>query len=182
MSEEGAGICYCKLPENVERNENALAEAIEAYSEMIKKQEMDLHCLKETGPCDPIDHNRCSSVSNAKESLSLAYNERGQLKYLLVDFHGAVQDYSMAIELVRENATSLYNRGQIYYRLGTDIEKRICISKHIGFCWISEHSLAGGRCLFMLVCSANISAFLYMNKLQRLKQISSMKLFSINLF
>ena len=47
-----------------------------------------------------------------------ALNERGHTKYLQVDFNGAVEDYSTAIILKPDFSLALYNRGQIFYRLG----------------------------------------------------------------
>ena len=53
-----------------------------------------------------------------KAILALARNNRGHLRYLTVDFHGAVRDYTAAIELDPSLAVSYYNRGQIHYRMG----------------------------------------------------------------
>lgn len=50
--------------------------------------------------------------------LALARNNLGHLRYLTVDFHGAVQDYTAAIELDPCLAVPYYNRGQIHYRMG----------------------------------------------------------------
>lgn len=47
-----------------------------------------------------------------------AYNSRGHIKYLWVDFPGAIEDYSQAIERDPSFATAHYNRGQVLYRLG----------------------------------------------------------------
>ena len=47
-----------------------------------------------------------------------AYNSRGQVKYLSVDFPGAVSDYSRALERDPSFAVAWYNRGQVRYRLG----------------------------------------------------------------
>ena len=57
-------------------------------------------------------------TSNGKAILALARNNRGHLRYLTVDFHGAVQDYTVAIQLDPSLAVSYYNRGQIHYRMG----------------------------------------------------------------
>ncbi|KAI3364226.1 hypothetical protein L3Q82_011031 [Scortum barcoo] len=50
--------------------------------------------------------------------LAAAYNNRGQIKYLRVDFSEAVEDYTSAIETDSRFETPLYNRGLIHYRLG----------------------------------------------------------------
>ncbi|XP_042359715.1 tetratricopeptide repeat protein 32 [Plectropomus leopardus] len=51
-------------------------------------------------------------------SLATAYNNRGQIKYLRVDFHEAVEDYTSAIQTDSRFETPFYNRGLIHYRLG----------------------------------------------------------------
>ena len=50
--------------------------------------------------------------------LAEAYNNRGQIKYLRVDFDGAIEDYTNALKLDKNFAVAYYNRGQIHYRLG----------------------------------------------------------------
>lgn len=50
--------------------------------------------------------------------MALALNNRGQLKYLGVDFDGAVEDYTKALSLDKELSSSYYNRGTIFYRMG----------------------------------------------------------------
>lgn len=58
------------------------------------------------------------------EDLATAYNNRGQIKYLRVDFYEAMDDYTRAIEVRPSFEIPYYNRGLILYRLG----------KPIGFC------------------------------------------------
>ncbi|GAA6228833.1 tetratricopeptide repeat protein 32 [Lates japonicus] len=50
--------------------------------------------------------------------LATAYNNRGQIKYLRVDFHEAVEDYTSAIQTDSQFEIPFYNRGLIHYRLG----------------------------------------------------------------
>ena len=50
--------------------------------------------------------------------LARVWNDRGHLKYLRVDFYGAVTDFTQAIKLDNDFAVPFYNRGQIYYRMG----------------------------------------------------------------
>lgn len=50
--------------------------------------------------------------------LATAYNNRGQIKYLRVDFTEAVEDYTAAIQTDSRFETPFYNRGLIRYRLG----------------------------------------------------------------
>ncbi|KAM3861444.1 tetratricopeptide repeat protein 32 [Diretmus argenteus] len=51
-------------------------------------------------------------------NLATALNNRGQIKYLRVDFREAVEDYTTAIEADCQFEIPLYNRGLIHYRLG----------------------------------------------------------------
>uniref|UniRef100_UPI0037E80AFD tetratricopeptide repeat protein 32 n=1 Tax=Semicossyphus pulcher TaxID=241346 RepID=UPI0037E80AFD len=51
-------------------------------------------------------------------NLATAYNNRGQIKYLRVDFHEAVEDYTSAIQSDSRFEIPFYNRGLIHYRLG----------------------------------------------------------------
>ncbi|MBN3277417.1 TTC32 protein, partial [Polyodon spathula] len=52
------------------------------------------------------------------EDLAVAYNNRGQVKYLRVDFYDAMEDYTSAIRAKKDFAVPYYNRGLIRYRLG----------------------------------------------------------------
>ncbi|KAF3702954.1 Tetratricopeptide repeat protein 32 [Channa argus] len=51
-------------------------------------------------------------------NLATAYNNRGQIKYLRVDFREAVEDYTSAIQADSQFEIPFYNRGLIHYRLG----------------------------------------------------------------
>ena len=50
--------------------------------------------------------------------LARVWNDRGHLKYLQVDFYGAMVDFTQAIQLDNDFAVPFYNRGQIHYRMG----------------------------------------------------------------
>ena len=113
--EEGLCLCHCKISNSIKENECLLEKAIEAYSDMISKQENHPYSFAENNVCENCRQN--GEQMGTRRALSFAYNERGQLKYLLVNFDGAVQDYTKAITL-HPNAIALYNRGQIYYRMG----------------------------------------------------------------
>lgn len=63
-------------------------------------------------------HNSSLEINEWLDILGNAYNYRGQIKYLRVDFDEAVDDYSQAIKLCPHFAIAYYNRGQIHYRLG----------------------------------------------------------------
>ncbi|XP_070705703.1 tetratricopeptide repeat protein 32 [Pempheris klunzingeri] len=61
----------------------------------------------------------CSQSRQCEASnLATAYNNRGQIKYLRVDFDEAVEDYTSAIQTDDQFETPFYNRGLIHYRLG----------------------------------------------------------------
>ncbi|KAH9383280.1 hypothetical protein HPB48_024400 [Haemaphysalis longicornis] len=63
--------------------------------------------------------------------LAIAYNERGQLFYRMIEFDKAVEDYTEAIKYCGALAAPYYNRGTIRYRMGyfdlalPDMEKAV---------------------------------------------------------
>jgi len=63
------------------------------------------------------DRKDCGSPDLLAE-LTDAYNSRGHIRYLWVEFDEAIEDYSEAIKLDPKFAVAYYNRGQIHYRLG----------------------------------------------------------------
>lgn len=83
---------------NSEFKKKNFKEAEELYTKFISS------CLKSRA-CEAGD-------------LATAYNNRGQIKYLRVDFHEAIEDYSSATEADSQFETPFYNRGLIHYRLG----------------------------------------------------------------
>ncbi len=66
-----------------------------------------------------IETRRSVEGPENTEELSEAFNTRGQIRYLWVDFDEAVQDYTEAIRRSSHHAVAYYNRGQVHYRLGT---------------------------------------------------------------
>uniref|UniRef100_A0A8C9PBR9 Tetratricopeptide repeat domain 32 n=1 Tax=Spermophilus dauricus TaxID=99837 RepID=A0A8C9PBR9_SPEDA len=64
-------------------------------------------------PIGPHPGSKC-----IPEDLATAYNNRGQIKYLRVDFFEAMDDYTSAIEVQPNFEVPYYNRGLILYRLG----------------------------------------------------------------
>ncbi|NXR10120.1 TTC32 protein, partial [Semnornis frantzii] len=50
--------------------------------------------------------------------LATAFNDRGQIKYLRVEFAAAMEDYTAAIECQPGFEVPYYNRGLVLYRLG----------------------------------------------------------------
>lgn len=59
-------------------------------------------------------HRDCEAIT-----VATAYNNRGQIKYLRVDFQEAVEDFTSAIQADSSFDVPLYNRGLVHYRLGT---------------------------------------------------------------
>ncbi|KAK6167432.1 hypothetical protein SNE40_021464 [Patella caerulea] len=53
-----------------------------------------------------------------RSKLALAYNNRGYLRYLKVDFDEAIVDYTAGLKFDPKMHFSYYNRGLIHYRLG----------------------------------------------------------------
>lgn len=70
---------------------------------------------------DFINSERELRQSEHRQELIDAYNSRGHIRYLWVEFDDAIDDYSAAIELDPNFAVAYYNRGQIHYRLGTNL-------------------------------------------------------------
>uniref|UniRef100_A0A8C6TL83 Tetratricopeptide repeat domain 32 n=1 Tax=Neogobius melanostomus TaxID=47308 RepID=A0A8C6TL83_9GOBI len=60
----------------------------------------------------------CSRSSCDATDLATAFNNRGQIRYLRVDFTEAVEDYTCAIQAQAHFPVPYYNRGLIHYRLG----------------------------------------------------------------
>ncbi|XP_040283299.1 tetratricopeptide repeat protein 32 [Bufo bufo] len=83
---------------NAELEKRHLEAAEELYGKIIERCERN---------------SKCST-----EELSIAYNNRGQIKYFRVDFYEAMDDYTEAIRLKPKFEVPYYNRGLILYRLG----------------------------------------------------------------
>ncbi|KAJ6653752.1 hypothetical protein lerEdw1_008724 [Lerista edwardsae] len=66
-----------------------------------------------------VEHCACVGTSQCpSRALATALNNRGQIKYLRVDFYEAMDDYTSAIEAEPNFEVPYYNRGLILYRLG----------------------------------------------------------------
>jgi len=61
--------------------------------------------------------------------LSIAYNNRGQCHYQLVNFPEAIADYTTSLTYNPLNHTTLYNRAQVLYRLSEFSKARCDIVK-----------------------------------------------------
>ncbi|XP_065198192.1 tetratricopeptide repeat protein 32-like [Sycon ciliatum] len=83
---------------------------------------IDLTQLEDRQKAEPLydafiaKHGSCTEPADRK-LLGLAYNNRGQIKYMRVDFNEASVDYTQAIECDPQLSVAFYNRGQIHYRL-----------------------------------------------------------------
>ncbi|KAK7091917.1 tetratricopeptide repeat protein 32-like [Littorina saxatilis] len=85
-------------------------EAIKAYTDFITQC---CSCYeKEVELPEVLEQTRAR-----KEKLALAYNNRGFLYYLKVEFKLAAQDYTHALNYNPNMAVAYYNRGLIHYRL-----------------------------------------------------------------
>ncbi|XP_061478639.1 tetratricopeptide repeat protein 32 isoform X2 [Rhineura floridana] len=66
-----------------------------------------------------VEHCACSGKSRQScHDLATAFNNKGQIKYLRVDFYEAMDDFTSAIEVQPDFEVPYYNRGLILYRLG----------------------------------------------------------------
>uniref|UniRef100_A0A8C3B8N9 Tetratricopeptide repeat domain 32 n=1 Tax=Cairina moschata TaxID=8855 RepID=A0A8C3B8N9_CAIMO len=60
----------------------------------------------------------CLPSSSASRDLATAFNNRGHIRYLRVEFAAAMEDYAAAIESQPGFEVPYYNRGLVLYRLG----------------------------------------------------------------
>ena len=92
-------------------------ECYQRGKELLGKGELEESCRALS---DFIETQKRLQVPKNWEELVDAFNARGHIKYLWVDFDGAVEDYTEAIRRNPDFAVAYYNRGQIHYRLGKD--------------------------------------------------------------
>eukprot|EP00112_Aurelia_sp_Birch-Aquarium-sp1_P007673 Seg1838.7 transcript_id=Seg1838.7/GoldUCD/mRNA.D3Y31 product="Tetratricopeptide repeat protein 32" protein_id=Seg1838.7/GoldUCD/D3Y31 len=115
-------LCGCKTkresePTEIENTTKNLVELETHYSNLIQKLRTESGEFSDIGVC--VSCKKAGRKLRRAEIFSNAYNERGQLKYLQVDFDGALKDYSSSLEFM-PNPIALYNRATIYYRLCTN--------------------------------------------------------------
>ncbi|XP_068610037.1 tetratricopeptide repeat protein 32 [Brachionichthys hirsutus] len=84
-----------------------------AHSEFKKHNFRDAEELYSTFISSCLQSRGCEA-----SDLATAYNNRGQIKYLRVDFCDAMEDCASAIQTDSRFETPFYNRGLIRYRLG----------------------------------------------------------------
>ncbi|CAL8100682.1 unnamed protein product [Orchesella dallaii] len=89
----------------------------ELYSEWLEQvRKCGNMCLNYSK--EPDNNDKESNPSNDLQNvISRAYNNRGYLKYLQVDFEGAIHDYTKALKYDSTSACAYYNRGLVTYRL-----------------------------------------------------------------
>jgi len=92
-------------------------ECYQRGKELLGRGELEESCRALS---DFIETQKRLQVPENWEELVDAFNARGHIKYLWVDFDGAVEDYTEAIRRNPDFAVAYYNRGQIHYRLGKD--------------------------------------------------------------
>lgn len=115
-------LCSCKTkrksePTEIENTTKNLTELETYHSNLIQKLRTESGEFSDIGVC--VSCKKAGRQLRRAEIFSNAYNERGQLKYLQVDFDGALKDYSSSLDFMR-NPIALYNRATIYYRLCTN--------------------------------------------------------------
>ncbi|XP_032998810.1 tetratricopeptide repeat protein 32 isoform X2 [Lacerta agilis] len=79
---------------------------------------MDRGSTAESAPALNVLRDAHAAFRERRQDLATAFNNRGQIKYLKVDFYEAMEDYTSAIEAWPEFEVPYYNRGLILYRLG----------------------------------------------------------------
>lgn len=95
-----------------------------------KKKGEYLRLLQESHEHDP---KSAHDLNNRKYELALAYNERGQMNYRMIEFDKAVEDYTEALRYCDSLAAAYYNRGTVKYRMGyfddalPDMEKAVSL-------------------------------------------------------
>ena len=113
-------VCSCetssqsKNSKPTESTSKNLAELETLYSDLIWKLQTESGEFSDIGVC--LSCKKAGRKIQRTELISKAYNERGQLKYLQVNFDGALKDYSNSLDFML-NPIALYNRATIYYRL-----------------------------------------------------------------
>ena len=89
-----------------------MAETVELAKKFLEKRELN----QSHDILSRIIEERPTTLT--EREMADVYNTRGHIKYLWVDFDGAVKDYSEALSRDPLMAVAWYNRGQIHYRMG----------------------------------------------------------------
>lgn len=93
--------------------------AVYDSAKLLRNSGYNSDALKELNKLIDLSKKCKEQSESLNQLLSRAWNDRGHLKYLKVDFDAAIYDYTQAIELDKNFAVPYYNRGQIHYRMGT---------------------------------------------------------------
>ncbi|XP_037281188.2 uncharacterized protein LOC119174405 [Rhipicephalus microplus] len=97
---------------------------------IVKKKSEYMRLLQESQEHDP---KSAEDLNHRKYELALAYNERGQVNYRMIEFDEAVEDYTEAIRYCDSLAAAYFNRGTVKYRMGYfdvalgDMEKAVSL-------------------------------------------------------
>lgn len=95
-----------------------------------KKKSEYLSLLQRSQEHDP---KSAEDLNQRKYELALAYNERGQMNYRMIEFDKAVEDYTEAVRYCDSLAAAYFNRGTVKYRMGyfdvalPDMEKAVSL-------------------------------------------------------
>ncbi|XP_027050650.1 tetratricopeptide repeat protein 32-like [Pocillopora damicornis] len=92
--------------------------AVYDSAKLLRNSGYNSDALKELNKLIDLSKKCKEQSESLNQLLSRAWNDRGHLKYLKVDFDAAIYDYTQAIELDKNFAVPYYNRGQIHYRMG----------------------------------------------------------------
>lgn len=98
-----------------------------------KKKSEYLRLLHDAKESQEPESGSAESLNRRKYELALAYNERGQLLYRMIEFDKAVEDYTEAIRYCDSLAAAYFNRGIVKFRMGyfdvalPDMEKAVSL-------------------------------------------------------
>ncbi|KAK8756798.1 hypothetical protein V5799_000503 [Amblyomma americanum] len=108
-----------------------LEKKVELDDLIEKKKSAYLRQLQNEQSSQETEPGNAENLENSKYELALAYNERGQMHYRMIEFDKAVEDYTEAIHYCDKLAAAYFNRGTIRYRMGCfdvalpDMEKAV---------------------------------------------------------
>ncbi|XP_074141487.1 tetratricopeptide repeat protein 32 isoform X2 [Sminthopsis crassicaudata] len=92
---------------------------VEAHAHFLRGEHDEAEALYSAyiRQCACADGGPLTAPQGSLEDLATAYNNRGQIRYLRVDFYEAVDDYTAAIKTLPQYEIPYYNRGLIFYRM-----------------------------------------------------------------
>ena len=111
-------ILACKMADNDNNDVTLDVTGFYDRAKLLQSNRFHSDALKELDKVIELAGQCKAQSESLKHLLSCAWNDRGHLKYLQVNFDDAISDYTRAIELDKDFAVPYYNRGQIHYRMG----------------------------------------------------------------